>query len=134
MGVLDYGSICLVDEQKCTLCPGYFGHIELARPVFYIHFKPQVLKTLRCICFRCSKLLIDPEEPVYKKSLLNLKGINRFQKIYSFCSKVKRCGSHNNDGCGAIQPTKYSKDSINNIDAVWKYAVSGLDKKVSKQR
>ena len=31
------------------------------RPVFYIHFKPQVLKTLRCICFRCSKLLIDPE-------------------------------------------------------------------------
>ena len=38
MGVLDPGLICPTDGQNYMKTPGYFGHIELARPVFYIQY------------------------------------------------------------------------------------------------
>merc|ERR1711907_647334 len=59
MGVLDHGKICPTDGLNNKLCPGYFGHIEMARPVFHIQYFTIVQKIMRCICFRCGKLLID---------------------------------------------------------------------------
>ena len=38
MGVIDHGKICPTDNLDNRFCPGYFGHIELARPVFYVQF------------------------------------------------------------------------------------------------
>lgn len=38
MGVLDYGKLCPTDGLNSHDCPGYFGHIELALPVFQIQF------------------------------------------------------------------------------------------------
>jgi DNA-directed RNA polymerase beta' subunit len=40
-------------------CPGHFGHIELARPVFHGGFLVKVKKILECICFSCGKLKVD---------------------------------------------------------------------------
>jgi DNA-directed RNA polymerase beta' subunit len=40
-------------------CPGHFGHIELARPVFHAGFMVKVKKILECICFSCGKLKVD---------------------------------------------------------------------------
>lgn len=42
-----------------TECPGHFGHIELAKPVFHVGFISKIMKVLRCVCFFCSKLLVD---------------------------------------------------------------------------
>ena len=42
--------------------PGYFGHINLARPVFYIQYLNTVIKILRCTCIKCSKLLLSKEK------------------------------------------------------------------------
>ena len=44
-------------------CPGHFGHIELAKPVYHIGFFNKTLRVLRCVCFYCSKLLIDKNNP-----------------------------------------------------------------------
>ena len=38
MGVLDHGKKCPTDELDNRHCPGYFGHIELAKPLFYHQF------------------------------------------------------------------------------------------------
>ena len=38
MGVLDPGLICPTDGLNYMNTPGYFGHIELARPIFYIQY------------------------------------------------------------------------------------------------
>ena len=38
MGVLEPGFICPTDGHNYIDTPGYFGHIELAKPVFHIHF------------------------------------------------------------------------------------------------
>ena len=37
MGVQEPGFICPTDGNDYVKTPGYFGHINLARPVFYIH-------------------------------------------------------------------------------------------------
>ena len=47
MGVLDPGLICPTDGQNYMKTPGYFGHIELARPVFYIQYIETIKKILR---------------------------------------------------------------------------------------
>lgn len=36
--------------------PGYFGHIELSRPVYHLGFIDVVKKALGCVCFSCGKL------------------------------------------------------------------------------
>ena len=59
MGVQDRGLICPTDGLDSIQTPGYFGHIELANPVFYIQFLNTIIKILRCICFKCSKLKIS---------------------------------------------------------------------------
>ena len=59
MGVLDPGLICPTDGLNYMKTPGYFGHIELARPIFYIQYLHTIVKILRCVCLKCSKLLID---------------------------------------------------------------------------
>ena len=53
MGVLEPGLICPTDGLNYMKTPGYFGHINLARPVFYIQFVETIKKILRCICIKC---------------------------------------------------------------------------------
>ena len=117
MGVLEPGLICPTDGLDYMQTPGYFGHIELARPVFYIQYLSTILKVLRCVCFKCSKLLIDKEK--YRQAL-KLDGDHRWKYVFSLASKIKRCGEDINDGCGCLQPQKIKKDGLATIFAEWK--------------
>ena len=115
MGAIDSNVICQTCEQRSSLCPGHFGYIDLAAPVFHMHFMPRILKLLKCVCFRCSKLLLDDEEleidskDVYEK----------FDLIHEKSKKKKICGCVN--GCGSIQPTRYTKEGIGKVFAEWIY-------------
>ena len=44
MGVLEPGLICLTDGLDYLKTPGYFGHIELAKPVYYIQYLQTIIK------------------------------------------------------------------------------------------
>ena len=122
MGVVDHNKICQTCEQKNTFCPGHFGHIELAKPLYYIQFFDTIKKILKCVCFKCSKLLLDKDTPelvkILKKKISRQK---KFEAIYKICSKnkIKRC-DHENNGCGAKQPDKITKDNIGKIILEWK--------------
>jgi len=117
MGVLEPGLICPTDGLDYMQTPGYFGHIELARPVFYIQYLSTILKVLRCSCFKCSKLLISKEK--YKQAL-KLTGDARWKYVFSLASKMKRCGEDTEDGCGCLQPSKIRKEGLATIYAEWK--------------
>lgn len=119
MGVLDHGKLCPTDGLDNKFCPGYFGHIELARPVFYVQFFHIVQKLLRCVCFRCGKLLID-KNLSQMKDIINKKGKGKWNEIFSLSQKIKKCGQENEDGCGARQPDKYVKESLGKIYGEWK--------------
>ena len=71
MGVLEPGLICPTDGLDYMQTPGYFGHIELARPVFYIQYLSTIQKILRCVCFKCSKLLISKEKNFFHFKIFN---------------------------------------------------------------
>jgi len=62
MGVIDPGLRCRTDGRKLRDCPGYFGHIELARPVIHVKFAPLILNLLRCTCKECGRILIPKEQ------------------------------------------------------------------------
>jgi len=122
MGVLDHGKKCPTDELDNRHCPGYFGHIDLAKPVFHIHFLKYTLKTLQSVCCRCSKLLISPNNPEIVKIMHSKKGVNRFNAVTSLCSKIKRCGQQNDDGCGACHASIIRREttSIGKLTAIWR--------------
>jgi DNA-directed RNA polymerase beta' subunit len=107
MGSIDSSIICPTDEKKAELCPGYFGKIDLALPVFNNHFITYVEKILKCVCFRCSNLLLDKSDPVVLKELEGKKGYNRFVSCIALCAKNKKCSF--NGGCFVLQPTKYMR-------------------------
>ena len=117
MGVLEPGLICPTDGLDYMQTPGYSGHIELARPVFYIQYLSTIQKCMRCVCFKCSKLLVSKDK--YKQAL-KIQGDARWKYVFSLCSKVKRCGDDSEDGCGTLQPNKIRKEGLATIFAEWK--------------
>ena len=116
MGVLDPGLICPTDGLNYMQTPGYFGHINLARPVFYIQYLTSTIKILRCVCLKCSKLKISKEK---YKHLLKEDSKTRWEKVFKAASKVRRCGEEIVDGCGCKQPRKIYKEGLANIYAEW---------------
>ncbi len=121
MGVLEPGLVCPTDGLDYINTPGYFGHIELARPVFYIQYLPTVLKILKCICFKCSKLLISKEKYDYLNKLPNE---TRWNTVFQICNKLTnnssfRCGEENEGGCGCSQPKRIKKEGLATLFAEW---------------
>ena len=116
MGVLEPGLICPTDGLDYIKTPGYFGHIELAKPVFYIQYLNTVMKMLRCVCFKCSKLLLNKEK---YKHVLDMSPEKRWDFVFSLASKCKRCGEDTEDGCGCKRPNKIKKEGLASLTAEW---------------
>jgi len=115
MGVLDAGLICPTDGLDYVDSPGYFGHMKLARPVYYIQYLAIILKILRCVCIKCGKLLIDKNKYNY---LLKYDNEKRWNKVFTLAGKIRRCGECSQNGCGCLQP-KLKKEGLATIMAEW---------------
>ncbi|VDO79135.1 unnamed protein product [Soboliphyme baturini] len=135
-------------------CPGHFGHIELTKPVYHVGFMTKAIKILRCVCFYCSKLLVDKDSPKVKEVLIKSKNNpkNRLIHIYDFCKVRGICEGgdemetdsfsqaveniedaerkNGHGGCGRYQP-KYRRVGLD-IFAEWKKTnEESQDKKIS---
>ncbi|KAJ8311231.1 hypothetical protein KUTeg_011217 [Tegillarca granosa] len=115
-GVIDRQSRCQTCAGQMSECPGHFGHIELAKPVFHIGFLTKTIKVLRCVCFYCSKILIDTDSPKVKDILQRSKGYpgKRMAHIYDLCKGRKGHG-----GCGRYQP-QIRRQGLD-LTAEWKH-------------
>ena len=118
MGVLEPGLICPTDGLDYMETPGYFGHIELARPVFYIQYLNTIMKILRYVCIKCSKLKISKET---HKQALKLSSEDRWNYVFKLASasNITRCGDDISDGCGCLQPKKIKKEGLATLFAEW---------------
>jgi DNA-directed RNA polymerase beta' subunit len=121
MGVLGPGSICPTDGLTYIQTPGYFGYIEMARPVFFIQHIKEIMKILKCVCFKCSKLLISKEQHT---QVYQMNSYHRWDYVYPLCQKVKRCGELTENGCGCKQPDKIKLDGMSTINAIWENLVN----------
>ena len=123
MGIVEPGLLCPTDGLDYIQTPGYFGHIKLARPVFYIQYLNIVVKILRCVCIKCSKVLVDKHKFDY---LNELTPEQRWAKVFQLASKVKKCGDQNHNGCGCKQPSKIKREGLATIIAEWD-SIDGIE-------
>ena len=123
MGVLEPGLICPTDGYTYIDTPGYFGHIELARPVFYVQHIKEIMKISKMVCYKCSKLLINKNQHTH---ILNYPPEKRWQYISNLRGNITRCGECTDDGCGCLQPSKIRLEGFATIKATIEY-VSDTD-------
>ncbi|KAH9371227.1 hypothetical protein HPB48_013528 [Haemaphysalis longicornis] len=92
-GVIDRTSRCQTCAGNMTECPGHFGHVDLAKPVFHCGFLTKTIKILRCVCFYCSKLLVSPNNPKIKEIVGKTKGQprKRLAHVYDLCKGKNIC-------------------------------------------
>ncbi|KAM3182235.1 DNA-directed RNA polymerase II subunit RPB1 [Hymenolepis weldensis] len=135
-GCVDRTSICQTCSGNSTTCPGHFAHIELAKPVFHIGFLKKTLKVLRCVCFYCSKVLVDTQNDKIRDIQNKTRNDprRRLTIIYEECKIRNTClppeeinngddqeikeNKHCRTGCGRFQP-KYRRMGLE-LSAEWK--------------
>ena len=131
MGVSEPGMLCPTDGLDHMNTPGYFGRIELAVPVFYYQHLATVHKILRCVCMKCSKLLISKET---HKQALKMLPDERWSYVFGVASKVKRCGDDNENGCGCLMPKKIRKENLATLIAEWESdGIKGMSEEDAKK-
>ena len=123
MGVLEPGLICPTDGLDYMETPGYFGRIEMARPVFYIQYLTTIIKILKAVCIKCSKLKISKEN--YKQTL-KMNSEDRWIYLSKIAAAITRCGEDTEDGCGCLQPKRIKKEGLATLFAEWEN-VNGLN-------
>ena len=67
LGTIDQNLRCQTCGLDAIRCPGHFGHIGLAKPVYHISFLTTIVNVLGCVCIRCSKLLLDGSNKLEKE-------------------------------------------------------------------
>jgi len=131
MGVSEPGMLCPTDGLDHMNTPGYFGRIELAAPVFYYQHLATVHKILRCVCMKCSKLLINKDT---HKQALKMLPDERWAYVFGVASKVKRCGDDNENGCGCLMPKKIRKENLATLIAEWESdGIKGMSEEDAKK-
>jgi DNA-directed RNA polymerase beta' subunit len=79
--------------------PGYFGHIDLVRPVYHIGFLKIVIDILKCVSHYTSELLVSRDNYVSKKGKRNLKDISHAAKSVKKCPTTdKKIPSYTKEG------------------------------------
>ncbi|KAF7974929.1 hypothetical protein HWV62_10969 [Athelia sp. TMB] len=121
MGTIDRNFKCQTCGEGMSECPGHFGHIELARPVFHPGFIIKVKKILECICVNCGKLKADISDPNFADKIRHVKDPKaRMAVVWAHCKTKTVCeadepkeeGDEGEDaevkkghgGCGHVQP------------------------------
>ncbi|KAI1259931.1 DNA-directed RNA polymerase II subunit RPB1 [Xylariaceae sp. FL1019] len=122
LGSVDRQFKCATCLENMGECPGHFGHIELAKPVYHPGFIKKVKKILEIVCTNCSKVKEDRENPEFLAAVNTRDPKTRFQKVWSVCKGKMICSNevpkdeekeyephnkpkqHGHGGCGNNQP------------------------------
>ncbi|KAI1844588.1 hypothetical protein JX265_001573 [Neoarthrinium moseri] len=121
LGSVDRQFKCQTCQQTMNECPGHFGHIELAKPVFHPGFIKKIKKILETVCHNCSKVLEDRNNPEFAAAVNTRDKKARFQKVWGVCKDKNVCSNevpkedeeydpgskpqkHSHGGCGNDQP------------------------------
>ena len=102
-GVIENGKVCPTCKQTNQFCPGHFGHITLARPVYLYQFFDTIEKVCNLICLACSKPL------VYPSSDSTATGGQRLKELRDMAVKLKQKGSDEPLACPHCASVLFAK-------------------------
>jgi DNA-directed RNA polymerase II subunit RPB1 len=89
MGTCDRRLHCGTCRHDMMKCPGHFGHLDLAAPMYHVSMLPIVLKMLRCVCIFCSSLLVEIDEDDARLSGVHDR--DRLELVVGLCKSRRRC-------------------------------------------
>ncbi|KNA00007.1 DNA-directed RNA polymerase II largest subunit [Plasmodium vivax North Korean] len=91
MGTIDYKTLCGTCNMNVKYCPGHFGYIELAKPMYHYGFMNVVLNVLRCVCYHCGRLLCNTSNS--KVKFIEKIKVNslRLKRLSEVCQGIKVC-------------------------------------------
>ncbi|CCE61385.1 hypothetical protein TPHA_0A03070 [Tetrapisispora phaffii CBS 4417] len=129
LGSIDRNLKCQTCQEGMNECPGHFGHIDLAKPVFHIGFISKIKKVCECICMHCGKLLLDENNEQMRQVMSIKDSKKRFNAIWTLCKTKTVCETDvpseddptqliSRGGCGNAQPT-IRKDGLKLVGS-WK--------------
>lgn len=90
LGTCDPYLNCTTCGLNSIECDGHFGHTELAEPVFHYGFLTHLTTILKCICHKCSNILIERSDENLKR-FQNKSGKNRFKEIKEMTKNINFC-------------------------------------------
>lgn len=99
---------CMTCNGDDNECPGHFGHLQLAKPMFNTGFMSTILNILRCVCHYCSRLL-GTEDQIAVLLKIRRRQTRLRTAIAELAKGKRRCTGSN--GCGHTNP-KYSRDTF----------------------
>jgi len=99
LGTVDRAVKCTTDGAGVADSPGYFGHVDLAAPVYHIGFMTTVVKVLRCVSFHTSAILLSPDDPRFKAAARVRNPQARLRAFLAACA-----GKKADDATGSPQP------------------------------
>jgi DNA-directed RNA polymerase II subunit RPB1 len=97
-------------------CPGHYGFIKLAHPIYHISNIDTVRKILCLVCCCCCKPLFSFKVKKYLDIIKSTKGLKRLAALYTAFIKPNKRSSCINPTCGWPQPL-YKKCEGVRIDA-----------------
>ncbi|KJP87111.1 DNA-directed RNA polymerase II subunit RPB1 [Plasmodium fragile] len=91
MGTIDFKTLCGTCNMNVKNCPGHFGYIELAKPMYHYGFMNVVLNVLRCVCYHCGRLLCNTNSS--KVKFIEKIKVNslRLKRLSDVCQGIKVC-------------------------------------------
>lgn len=124
LGPIDVRTPCETCGQGIKSCPGHWGHLTLARPMYHWGFMKATHHVLRCVCFYCSKLLADPKDLKMQNAMKQISRKKRLQAVMLCCRARRTCSVKQEEeappdgvpdgdaskfrgGCGYLQPRYY---------------------------
>lgn len=98
LGTNDRNFKCATCNGNMSECPGHFGHLELAKPVFHVGYISKVKKILECVCFFCGKLKADkvfvPCLPSFDLTIVEFGQVYRGPQSEGSPKKTRHCVGH----------------------------------------
>jgi DNA-directed RNA polymerase II subunit RPB1 len=94
-GVIENGKVCPTCKHTNQFCPGHFGHITLARPVYLYQFFDWIEKLSNIICLNCSGVILASDQlPAIKST-----GLARFKEVRDIVAKARTQGQEKPTKC-----------------------------------
>lgn len=84
LGAIDKDLYCTTDCSSYIECPGYFGHLNLNKPVFHEGYIDFILLILRCIDHTDSRLILNP----YSRRIKNVLKLKNPRQRLGIISKL----------------------------------------------
>lgn len=97
MGVIEFNEVCATCGKNSKNCPGHFGYIKLATPIYHPSYLDIIKKVIESICIQCSQLLLTKTQ---KDFILKTARHLRLDKVKETIKTKKYCAH-----CEFTQPS-----------------------------